>query len=327
MIKVALDVPGGDLPELVKINGALDALQENEDLSIILVGNQSDISPEIALLPQAIRERIEIRHTDVTIDMGESPSHILKQKKTSSLSIAVELVKNKEAHAIVSAGNTGAQMAASLFLLGRLSTIDRPAIAITVPCMKGSFVLLDAGANTDLKPQHLFDFARMGYAYAKIFYHKDQPSIALLNNGTEKEKGNKLTKEAFPLLSQLPSFSGFIEGREMMNGLCDVVVCDGFTGNIVLKTIEGVAQSLMSWLKEELKGSLARKLAALFLKSSFRKLKHKMDYRVVGGAPLLGVNGISIICHGSSDAFAIKNAILLAKKLHQESLISQISTL
>jgi phosphate acyltransferase len=321
-----LDVPGGDLPEQVKIKGALDALQENEDLSIILVGNQSVISQEIASTPSSLKNRIEIYHTNVTIDMGESPSHILKQKKNSSLSIAVELVKNKQANAIVSAGNTGAQMAASLFLLGRLSSIDRPAIAITVPCMNGSFVLLDAGANTDLKAQHLFDFARMGYAYAKIFYHKDQPSIGLLNNGTEKEKGNKLTKEAFPLLSQLPSFYGFIEGREMMDGLCDVVVCDGFTGNIVLKTIEGVAQSLMSWLKEELRGSVTRKIAALFLKASFRKLKHKLDYRVVGGAPLLGVNGISIICHGSSDALAIKNAILLATKLHQESLINQISS-
>lgn len=327
MIKVALDVPGGDLPEQVKIKGALDALQENEDLSLILVGNQSVISQELAQIPSSLKNRIEIYHTDLTIAMGESPSHILKQKKQSSLGLAVELVKNKKADAIVSAGNTGAQMAASLFLLGRLSSIDRPAIAITVPCMNGSFVLLDAGANTDLKPQHLFDFARMGYAYAKIFYHKDNPSVGLLNNGTEKEKGNKLNKEAYPLLSQLPSFYGYIEGREMMNGSCDVVVCDGFTGNIVLKTIEGVAQSLMSWLKEELHASSLQKIAGLMLKPSFRKLKHKLDYRVVGGAPLLGVNGISIICHGSSDAFAIKNAILLAKKLHQESLINQISTL
>jgi phosphate acyltransferase len=227
----------------------------------------------------------------------------------------------------VSAGNTGAQMAASLFMLGRISSIDRPAIAITVPCINGSFVLLDAGANTDLKAQHLYDFARMGHAYAKIIYCKDDPVVGLLNNGTEEEKGNKLTKETFPLLSQLTSFYGFIEGREMMKGVCDVIVCDGFTGNIVLKTIEGVAQSLMTWLKEEIHSSLMHKLAGLFLKSSFQKLKHKLDYRAVGGAPLLGVNGISIICHGSSDALAIKNALLLADKLHLKNLINQLSTI
>lgn len=327
MTTIALDVPGGDLPDQIKINGALDALQENENLSIILVGNQYLISKELDTISSTLKKRIDICHTEITIGMGESPSRILKQKKLSSLGLAVELVKNKKANAIVSAGNTGAQMAASLFMLGRISSIDRPAIAITVPCINGSFVLLDAGANTDLKAQNLFDFARMGHAYAKIIYRKDAPVIGLLNNGTEEEKGNKLTKEAFPLLSQLSSFYGFIEGREMMKGSCDVIICDGFTGNIVLKTIEGVAQSLMSWLKEELHSSLPHKFAGLLLKSSFRKLKYKLDYRAVGGAPLLGVNGISIICHGSSDALAIKNALLLADKLHQESLIDQLSSI
>jgi len=235
------------------------------------------------------------------------------------------LVQSGQAHAIVSAGNTGAQMAASLFKLGKIPSIERPAIAITVPSIQGSFILLDAGANTDIKSSHLKDFALMGRAYAKILFHKETPSFGILNNGSEKEKGNRITKEAYELLSDMPGFSGFIEGREMMNRVCDVIICDGFTGNIVLKTIEGVAYTLLNLLKKECKKNFINKIASLILKPSFQNIKNKLDYRAYGGALLLGVKGISIICHGSSDALAIKNAIFLAVKTHKENLIASIN--
>ncbi len=327
MITISLDVHGGDLPDIERLKGAFDALQERHDISLILVGNQLHIKKHLLSFSVSLLQRIQFSHTETTIGMGESPSNILKHKKNCSLSLAVGLVKSKQAQAVVSAGNSGAQMAASLFELGRIPSVDRPAIAITVPCINGSFVLLDAGANTDLKAQHLLDFARMGQVYASLLYSKPAPIVGLLNNGTEPEKGNKLTKDSYLLLSELPDFYGFIEGREMMKGLCDVIICDGFTGNIVLKTIEGVAQSLMLWLKNELHRSIFHKFAALILRSSLKNLKNKLDYRVYGGAPLLGVNGISIICHGSSDAKAIKNAILLGAKLHETNLINQLNHL
>lgn len=327
MIKIALDIAGGDLPAYERIKGLADALKESDEIEVFLVGNQALISDELTHFPSIDRGRLHFSYTDDVITMQDAPSTILKEKKNSSLALAVELVKSGDAHAVVSAGNTGAQMAASMFKLGKIKSIDRPAIAITVPSIHGSFVLLDAGANTDIKASHLKDFALMGRAYAKILFNKNCPTFGILNNGTEKEKGNRITKEGYDLLSEIPGFSGFIEGREMMNGICDVIVCDGFTGNIVLKTIEGVAYSLMGWLKKECTKNIINKIASLILKPSLTKLKNKLDYRVYGGALLLGVNGISIICHGSSDALAIKNAILLAAKTHKENLINKLSSI
>ncbi len=325
MIKIALDIAGGDLPACERIKGLADALKESKEIELFLVGNRSLIEKDLALFSSIDYDRLHFVHTEEVISMHDAPSSILKNKKNSSLALAVDLVQSGQAHAIVSAGNTGAQMAASLFKLGKIPSIERPAIAITVPSIQGSFILLDAGANTDIKSSHLKDFALMGRAYAKILFHKETPSFGILNNGSEKEKGNRITKEAYELLSDMPGFSGFIEGREMMNRVCDVIICDGFTGNIVLKTIEGVAYTLLNLLKKECKKNFINKIASLILKPSFQNIKNKLDYRAYGGALLLGVKGISIICHGSSDALAIKNAIFLAVKTHKENLIASIN--
>ncbi len=321
MIKIALDVHGGDLPQEERIRGVLLALKSQKYLNVILVGNRSQIQPALSCWPAPLLSRISYHHTEELMGMGDSPSLILKQKKNSSLALSVGLVKINEAQAVVSAGNTGAQMAASLFQLGRIASVERPAIATTVPSANGSFVLLDAGANTDVKAKHLLDYAEMGKIFSQKIYQKPSPLIGLLNNGTEEEKGSKLTKEVFQLLKTFPGFYGFIEGREMMQGLCDVIICDGFTGNIALKTIEGVANTLIGMLKKELMSSIKNKIAALMLRSSLKHIKSILDYRTYGGAPLLGVKGISIICHGSSDALAIQNALLLAYQMHKVKLI------
>lgn len=326
MISIALDVPGGDLPIVERVKGALASLQTDQELCVVLVGNKDDIFSILRSLGVLNHTRIEVVHTTESISMKDAPSQILKDKKNSSLSVATSLVKSKQCSGIVSAGNTGAQMAAGLFQLGRIPGIDRPGIAITIPTESGFCVLIDAGANTDVKPKNLLDFAKMGSTYSKSVYRVLNPRVALINNGTEKEKGNFLTKESYSLLSmEMPNFIGFIEGREIMKGTADVIVCDGFTGNIILKTIEGTASSLLSEIKKNINNSFFRKISAFFLRSTFISLKEKMDYRVYGGAPLLGIAGISIICHGSSDSLAIQNAILLALKMVREKTIETIS--
>jgi phosphate acyltransferase len=326
LISIALDVSGGDLPYEERIKGALLSLQLDKELFIALVGNETFILPIVKSSFKIDPNRFKIVHTSESISMSDAPSRILKDKKNSSLSIATSLVKQKECQGIVSAGNTGAQMAAGLFQLGRLPSIDRPGLAITIPTETGFCVLIDAGANTDIKPKNLLDFARMGSQYCKTVYQIEKPKVALVNNGTEEEKGNILTKESFSILKkEISGFKGFIEGRDIMKGSVDVIVCDGFTGNIILKTIEGTASSIFSQIKKEISKSLTQKIGALVLRKTFSALKDKMDYRVYGGAPLLGINGISIVCHGSSDSLAIQNAILLASKMVKQKTIDSIS--
>jgi glycerol-3-phosphate acyltransferase PlsX len=329
LINISLDVSGGDLPFEERVLGALKALRENKDLSVTLVGDENLIGPYLSKTENdsTILDRIKIVDSKETIDMDEQPSKILTEKKKSSLGVATELVKTGECSGIVSAGNSGAQMAAALFQLGRISSIERPGIAIPVPTIDKSIVLIDGGANVEVKPKNLYDFAVMGSIFAKVAYNVKEPKIALINNGTEEEKGNKLTKEAYILLkNNLPDFIGYIEGREMMAGKADVVVCDGFTGNIILKTIEGVGLSILRFLKNDFKKTPIKMLGAYLLKDTFLTLKKKMDYKEYGGAPLLGVKGISIISHGSSDNFAIKNALLLAYKMAKEDIINKISS-
>jgi glycerol-3-phosphate acyltransferase PlsX len=328
LISISLDASGGDLPIEEKIKGALLSLHSDKELLVYLVGNESDINPIIKSFNSPYSSRIKIVHTSEIISMGDAPSRILKDKKNSSLSLATTLVKSKECQGIVSAGNTGAQMAAALFQLGRIRGIERPGIAITIPTEIGYSVLIDAGANPDVKTKNLLDFAKMGSIYCKTIYQIDFPSIALINNGTEEEKGNLLNKESFPVFSsEIKNFKGYIEGRDILKGIVDVIVCDGFTGNIILKTIEGTALSIFSELKKNIKTSFLQKVGASFLRNTFKALKNKMDYRAYGGAPLLGINGVSIICHGSSDSLAIKNAILLASKMVKNKTIETISQL
>jgi len=326
LIDIALDVLGGDLAPEIRLLGAIEALKEDRDLSLSLVGNKEMIENFLTKnLSDALTKRVKIINSNELIEMNEPPSKVLKEKRISSVSIATKLVSDGLSNGIVSAGNTGAQMATGIFQLGRISSIERPGIAITLPTEKGPIVLIDGGANVDVKPRNIVEFGIMGYIFAKTAYNIEKPKVALINNGTEEEKGNKITKESYSMLKdKLSSFIGYIEGREMMKGKADVVVCDGFIGNILLKTIEGVGLSIISILKSDINKSILKKFGALFLKSTFKKLKNKMDYREYGGAPLLGIKGISIIAHGSSDNTAIKNAIKLAVKMHKEKIIALI---
>jgi glycerol-3-phosphate acyltransferase PlsX len=245
--------------------------------------------------------------------MLDSPATVFRRKKDSSIRVANELVKSGEAVAVISAGHTGAAMAASLFILGPLEGIERPAIATMMPTVKGTCVVLDVGANVDCKPSHLLQFAIMGEVFAKHLLRNPNPKVGLLSIGEEETKGNELTKEAFKLLTETSlNFIGNVEGRDVMMGKADVIVCDGFIGNVVLKATEGVAGAIGAVLKDGIGTSILRKIGYFLMRPAFQKLKAKMDYAEYGGAPLLGINGISIISHGRSSDRAIKNAIRVA---------------
>lgn len=302
---------GDDAPRSI-VEGARIACEEL-GVDILLVGDEAALKPVLASLGP-IPSSLSIIHTPTAIEMGESPL-MVRRKKDASICVATELVKNGEAVAVISAGNTGASMAAALFILSTLPGVDRPAIATPLPTLKGVSVLTDAGANVDCKPKQLVEFAIMGHAYAKDILRIEKPKIGLLSIGEEDSKGNEQTKEAFRLLKEVPfDFIGNVEGKDVYRGTADVVVCDGFIGNVALKISEGLAEAIIQFLKTEIMSSAVGKAGALLLKPAFARFKKKIDYAEYGGAPLLGVNGISIICHGRSTPKAIKNAIRVAKE-------------
>lgn len=328
MIRVALDALGGDLGYTTRLHGALDAVKSNKDIHITVTGDHDQI--EKALRQEcflAYRDRFSIFHAPDSFPMDETPSKILRFGQSTSLYQSIQLVKDHTCDAIVSAGNTGAQMAASLFLLGRITGISRPGIAIPFPTNKGVCTLLDAGAHLDSKPQNLLEYAIMGSTYHSLMFSCPTPNVAIINNGSEPSKGNSLTKASYKLLSEhLPeTFRGYIEGRDLFQGDIQVMVCDGFVGNVILKTVEGSMQFIKEFFKEEIGSSLKHKMGGMLLKDSFSSLKQTLDYREYGGSPLLGVKEISIICHGSSDRLAIKNAILQSAKLHQLHFIQKLT--
>ncbi|OGP17759.1 MAG: phosphate acyltransferase [Deltaproteobacteria bacterium GWA2_55_10] len=245
--------------------------------------------------------------------MDESPAQAIRKKKDSSLRVCFELVRSGEAGAVVSAGNSGAAMAASIFLLKKIKGVDRPAIAVSLPTMKDPAIVLDAGGNVDCKPIHLFQFALMGEVYAKYVLKKDRPRVGLLSNGEEEGKGNDLTREAHALLKNASiNYIGYIEGREIYQGGVDVVVTDGFVGNVVLKLSEGLVEAVTTMLKNEIMSGFFSRIGYLLSRGAFRNLKKKIDYAEYGGAPLLGIDGVCIISHGRSNAKAMRNAILRA---------------
>ncbi len=311
-MKIAVDAMGGDDAPFSEVKGALDAC-EAFGVEIILVGDETAIRAALSAYGKT-PPAISIVHTPTRIEMGESPLNI-RRKKDASICVATEKVKTGEASAVISAGNSGASMAAAFFILGAIPGIDRPAIATMLPTLKGTSILIDAGANVDCKPKHLAAFAVMGDVYAKDVLGIAKPRVGLLNIGEEDSKGNELTKEAFLLLKSAPvHFIGNVEGKELYAGHADVVVCDGFVGNIALKVSEGLAEAIMQFLKKEIMATALGRLGGLLLKPAFRRFKNKIDYAEYGGAPLLGVNGISIISHGRSSPKAIKNAIRVAKE-------------
>ncbi|PKM89282.1 MAG: phosphate--acyl-ACP acyltransferase [Firmicutes bacterium HGW-Firmicutes-12] len=326
-MRIAIDAMGGDHAPDEIIKGSLAALEENKDLHIILVGKEAIIKPLVPLdLLAGNNARIAIHNCEEVIGMNEHPATAYRRKKDASITIATKLVKEKKADAVVSAGSTGAQMVTGLFGLGRLKGVDRPAIVIALPTLNGPKVMLDVGANADCKPENLVQFAQMGSRYAQEIMGIKKPQVGLVNIGEEETKGNELTIKTYELLKENKriDFKGNIEGRDILAGKADVMVCDGFVGNIILKVIEGTAGTLFSLLKEEFTRDLKSKTAAFFLKPGLKKLKGRLDYAEYGGAPLLGVNGVSIICHGSSKAAAIKNAIRVAQDCVRNNFVQSL---
>lgn len=314
-MKIAVDAMGGDNAPHAVVAGSVHAAKEF-GVGIILVGIEQTIQAELKKYPHVEALPIEIRNATEVVDMLDSAATVFRRKKDSSIRVANELVKSGEAVAVISAGHTGAAMATSLFVLGKLEGVERPAIAVFMPTIKGTSIILDMGANVDCKPNHLLQFAIMGEAYAKYLLKNPNPCVGLLSIGEEETKGNELTKETFKLLTETSlNFIGNVEGRDVMTGKADVVVCDGFIGNVVLKVSESVAEAISHMIRENIGNNLARKLGYLLMRPAFRALKRRVDYAEYGGAPLIGINGISIISHGRSSDRAIKNAIRVAAEL------------
>jgi glycerol-3-phosphate acyltransferase PlsX len=328
MVTIALDAMGGDHFPKPEIEGAVQAAKAL-GVKVILVGKEDVVKHELNRHPGWQSLPIEIRHASEQITMEDSASKSVRAKKDSSIRVASRLVKTGEAQCLVSAGNTGAVMATAKMVQGMLPGVDRPALASAFPTLKGSAVMLDVGANVDSSPQMLAQFAVMGDAFARIIYHKTRPRVGLLSIGEEEHKGNALTHEAFPLLKALQhvNFVGNVEGRDVYSGIVDVIVCDGFVGNVALKVSEGLVEVLFrQMLRESLKETLTRKVGAYLARGAFADFRKRVDYAEYGGAPLLGVNGLCVICHGRSNAKAIRNAIRVGKEFVEGRINERIAT-
>lgn len=322
-MRIAVDGMGGDFSPSSVVEGCVLALKEM-DIHIVITGKKDLIEKELSK-HQYDKSKIEIIDCHEVIDPNEHPVMAIRRKKDSSLNKALEEVKSKKADAVISAGSTGAFMAGSLFIVGRIKGIDRPALAPVMPGKNGSFMVIDCGANAECKPINLVQFATMGSIYFENVIKIANPLVGLVNIGAEEEKGNELTKAAYKLLKEAPvNFAGNIEPRDIPTGDIQVLVCDGFVGNTILKMYEGVASNIFSILKQEIMSSFKTKIGGLLLKSVFKNFKTKFDYKEYGGAAFLGVDGICIKAHGSSDGRAIKNAIRQAKLFYDNDIISKI---
>jgi glycerol-3-phosphate acyltransferase PlsX len=325
MMKIAVDAMGGDYAPAAVVEGSVQASDEL-DIPIILVGDREKVEAELKRLGVGGNAKITVRHASEVVAMDESPAKAIRRKKDSSLRVCFDIVKKGEASAVVSAGNSGAAMAAGMFLFKKLDGVDRPAIAVTLPTKKDPAVLLDVGGNVDCRPLHLVQFALMGEVYARCMLGKDRPRVGLLSNGEEEGKGNELTRETNALLKKTSiNYIGYVEGRDIYRGDVDVVVADGFVGNIVLKLSEGLVEAVTSMLKEEIMASILSKIGYFLAKNAFKKLKKKVDYAEYGGAPLLGVDGVCMISHGRSNATAIKNAVIRAHEFSRNNVNTRLS--
>lgn len=333
MARIAVDAMGADGAPRVEVEGIVSAVRER-DVEVILLGDEPLLRRELKALG-AEGERVTVRHAPEVITMDDSPSMAVKQKKKSSMRMCFDLVKAGEADAVVSAGNSGAMMACGLFVLGRLPGIERPAIVTTFPTKVGECALLDMGANVDPKPAVLAQFAVLGSVYARMLHGKTRPRVGLLSNGSEDHKGTALTRDTHQLLARALApasaadfeYVGCVEGRDIFRGDVDVVVTDGFTGNVVLKSVEGAAEAILGMVREEvLRAGLLARLGAALMTSALRRLKKRTDYAEHGGAPLLGVDGVALICHGGSNATAIKNAVFVADRFAQSGLGKEVTS-
>ena len=308
MVKIAIDAMGGDFGPEPIVKGCVIALKRKRFIPI-LVGKKSEILP---LLPRSYRDKISIIDTDDVISMSDAATDAIKRKK-STIYKAIDLVKNGEADGVVSAGHSGATMTLATLRLGRLKGVSRPALVTLMPTKTSRrSILLDVGANVDSKPEHLVEFAVMGGCYAEDLLKIKNPSIGLLANGEEDSKGNEVTKVAFKMLQGYRGFKGNVEGSDIFNGTCDVITCDGFVGNLVLKTAEGVSSTISQLIKDYIRKSPVAITGALLMRKVFKLLKKEIDYAEVGGAPLIGIKGCAIVSHGKSNSRAIENAIYQA---------------
>ncbi|TAN41437.1 MAG: phosphate acyltransferase PlsX [Nitrospirae bacterium] len=322
---IALDAMGGDHAPTINVDGAVETVNENDDIDVILVGNEALIRQELSS-KRFNPNRIRVQHASQVVEMHDSPSTAIRRKKDSSIRVGIDLVKTGRADGFVSAGHSGVVMATSMFILGTSKGVDRPAIATLMPTLKDVFLLLDVGANVDCKPENLLQFGLMGNTYCRLIMGKTNPVVALLSIGEEDVKGNELTKEAFKLLKNTSlNFTGNIEGKDLFTGKADVVVCDGFTGNIALKVSEGLAEAIIKMLKQEINSGSAGRLGYLMLKPAIRNFKKRTDYDEYGGAPLLGINGACIISHGRSTPKAIKNGLRVAADYSRKKVYEAIS--
>lgn len=324
-MRIAIDGMGGDnAPEAV-VDGVVQALKEYSDIEIYITGPSQKINEELSKYDYP-KDRVKIVDATEVISPNEQPVMALRKKKDSSIVKALNLVKEGECEAIISAGSTGAFLAGCTLIIGRIKGVDRPALAPIMPGRKGHFMVVDVGANVDCKPQYLVQFAKMGKIYYQIMLDTNKPSVGLVNIGAEEEKGNELTKETFKLLkAEEPNFIGNVEPREVPSGEINVLVTDGFVGNTVLKMYEGSASNILGMIKDGInEASAMPKIGALLLKPVLKKLMAKMDYKEVGGAPFLGVDGICIKAHGSSDGKAFKNAIKQTKIFNDKDVLNKI---
>ena len=311
MIRIGLDAMGSDNSPAVDVEGAVLAAREFKH-EIVLVGKRELLEKELKK-HKPIPDNISIQHADEIIGMHEQPVLSVRRKKHSSVVVLNNLAKEKKIDAMVSAGNTGAMVCAATLKCRLLPGVERAGIGVIMPTLKGTVLMIDCGANIDAKPKHLLQYAIMGSAYLEYIFNNRSPKVGLLNIGEEESKGTGFLKEAYGVLELSGlNFIGNIEGRDIFTGDCDVIVCDGFVGNVALKVSESTAHALVEMLRRELKSSVLTKIGALLAKKAFLSLKRKMDYAEYGGAPLLGIDGVCIICHGSSSAKAIKNAIRVA---------------
>lgn len=324
-MKIALDALGGDFGAKPNVMGALEAAKKL-GVEVILVGDEAVLREELRAQGYAnLPENISIVHAPDTIDMGAEPAKECRNKKNASIVVCANLVRTHEADAFVSAGHSGAAMVASLFGMGRIKGVQRPAIATPMPTYKGVSLLLDGGANADCKPIHLLQFAVMGSAYMQKVFDIPAPSVGVLSIGEEETKGNFLVKNTIPHMREIGvNFKGTLEGRDVNTGDVDVIVCDGFVGNIVLKMAEGLAKTMMNMIKREIKKRPLAILGALLSKGAFKAVKNHTNPDCYGGAPLVGVNGVAIISHGKSNDFAIFNAIKTASRLVEKNFIGDI---
>ena len=324
-MKIAIDGMGGDNAPKAIIEGCIEALKENKDIELYITGPEEIIKKELSNYSYD-NEKVKVINASEIITTNEHPVMALRKKKDSSIVKALKLVKDKECDAIISAGSTGAFLAGCTLIVGRIKGIERPALAPIMPGRNGAFMVIDAGANVDCKPSYLHQFAHMGNIYFENVLNYKNPSTGLINIGAEEEKGNELTKETFKLLKESSdlNFVGNVEPRDISTGDVNVLVCDGFVGNTVLKMYEGVASNLLGTIKDEIKASVISKIGALFLMPVFKALKKKFDYKEYGGAPFLGVDGVCVKAHGSSDSRAFKNAIKQSIIFFENDIVGKI---